>query len=71
MKEDTWLIATVFVVWAVLSIMYFTIPMIYMPTTGRVWGLGALIFLVLAVVVAIAESRGRTKHHVNDPPTFS
>lgn len=71
MKEDAWLIATVFVVWAVLSIMYYTIPMIYMPTTGRVWGLGALLFLVLAVVVAIAESRGRTKHHVNGPPTFS
>ncbi|MCH7541084.1 MAG: hypothetical protein IH999_11940, partial [Proteobacteria bacterium] len=50
MKEDAWLIATVFVVWAVLSIMYYTVPMIYMPTTGRVWGLGALIFLVLAVV---------------------
>ena len=34
-------------------------------------GRGALLFLVLAVVVAIGESRGWTKHHVNDPPTFS
>lgn len=71
MREDTWLIAIVFVVWAALSIMYYTIPMIYMPTIARVWGLGALLFLVLTVVVAIGESRGWTKHHVNDPPTFS
>lgn len=71
MREDSWLIAIVFVVWAALSILYYTIPMIYMPAIARVWGLGALLFLVLAVVVAIGEGKGRTKHHVDDPPTFS
>ncbi len=58
MKEDTWLIAMIFVVWMVLSILYFTVPMIYMPTTGRVWGLGALLFLVLAAVAAVAARKG-------------
>ena len=64
MKEDAWLIATVFLVWMVLSVLYFTVPMIYMPTMGRVWGLGALLFLVLAVVIALAEARGRAKRRV-------
>jgi hypothetical protein len=58
-KEDVWLIGIVFVVWGVLSLMYFTIPMIHMPVTGRVWGLGALIFVVLAVFIAVAQHRGR------------
>ncbi len=69
MKEDVWLIATVFLVWIVLAVMYFTIPMIYMPTTGRVWGLGALLFLILAAVTALAEARGRAKRGANDPPS--
>ena len=61
MKEDVWLIGIVFVVWGVLSLMYFTIPMIHMPVTGRVWGLGALIFLALASFVALAQYRGRDR----------
>jgi hypothetical protein len=58
-KEDVWLIGIVFVVWGTLSLMYFTIPMIHMPVTARVWGLGALIFVVLAAVTAVAQYRGR------------
>lgn len=58
MNEDTWLIAMIFVVWMVLSILFFTVPMIYMPTTGRVWGLGALVFLVLAVVAGLTTRKG-------------
>ncbi len=67
MKEDTWLIAAVSLVWLVLSILYFTVPMIHMPSTGRVWGLGALLFLVLAALTALAEARGRAKRRVKQP----
>ncbi len=69
MKQDAWLIATVFVVWAVLSIMYYTIPMIYMPTTGRVWGLGALLFLVLAAVIVFAQHKGKSRRAVQRSKT--
>ncbi|MFQ5765750.1 MAG: hypothetical protein ACE5GT_12555 [Rhodospirillales bacterium] len=55
------LIGIVFLVWAALAIMYATIPMIYMPPSIRVWGAGAVMFLVLAVVIARAEVVGRRK----------
>ncbi len=58
MKEDIWLITAVFLVWMVFSVAYFTVPMIQMPTTGRVWGLGAALFLVLACVIAVAWHKG-------------
>lgn len=62
MKEDTWLIVMIFVVWIVLSVLYYTVPMIQMPTTARVWGLGALLFLVLAAVTGLAgRKRGRDR----------
>ena len=61
MKEDGWLIAIVFAVWGVLSLLYYTVPMIYMPTTARVWGMGALLFLVLTIVVALAHRRSRRR----------
>ncbi len=63
MKEDTWLIAMIFVVWMVLSILFFTVPMIYMPTTRRVCGLGALVLLLLAIVAGLATRKGG-KHSV-------
>ena len=60
-SEDVALIGIVFLVWAVLTIMYATIPMIYMPSSIRVWGAGAVMFLVLAAVIARAEAAGRRK----------
>jgi hypothetical protein len=54
MKEDLWLIVVVFLIWGALAIMYFTVPMIRMPHIGHVWGLGSLLFLGLAIVVAAA-----------------
>ena len=42
-----------------LALMYATIPMILMPTGVRVWGLGAVLFLVLSVLVFYA-GRGRS-----------
>jgi hypothetical protein len=60
-SEDVALIGVVFVVWAALTIMYATIPMIYMPSSIRVWGAGAVMFLVLAAVIVRAEVVGRRK----------
>lgn len=62
MKQlDTVLLGIVFVVWGALAVMYATIPMIQMPTGVRVWGLGAVLFLILAAIVAIAGRRGRKR----------
>ncbi len=55
---DAVLLSIVFVVWGALALMYATIPMIQMPTSFRVWGLGALLFLVLTILTALA-GRGR------------
>lgn len=63
MKEDIWLIGGVFLVWMALSVAYFTVPMIQMPTTGRVWGLGAALFLVLASVIAVACRKGARRRN--------
>ncbi len=61
MKQlDAILLGIVFVVWGALALMYATIPMIQMPTSFRVWGLGALLFLVLTILTALA-CRGRGK----------
>ena len=59
MKQlDAVLLGIVFVVWGVLALMYATIPMIQMPTSFRVWGLGAVLFLVLTILTVLA-GRGR------------
>ena len=59
MKQlDAVLLGIVFVVWGALALMYATIPMIQMPTSFRVWGLGALLFLVLTILTVLA-GRGR------------
>ncbi|MCH7543663.1 MAG: hypothetical protein IIB65_08500 [Proteobacteria bacterium] len=59
MKQlDVVLLAIVFVVWGALALMYATIPMILMPTSFRVWGLGAVLFLVLTILTFLA-GRGR------------
>ena len=58
-RLDTVLLGIVFVVWGALALMYATIPMIQMPASFRVWGLGALLFLVLTVLTALAgRARG-------------
>ena len=57
-RLDVVLLSVVFVVWSALALMYATIPMIQMPTGVRVWGLGALVFLVLTILTVLA-GRGR------------
>ena len=59
MKQlDAVLLGIVFVVWGRLALMYATIPIIQMPTSFRVWGLGAVLFLVLTILTVLA-GRGR------------
>ena len=59
MKQlDAVLLGIVFVVWSALALMYATIPMIQMPSSFLVWGLGALLFLVLTILTVLAD-RGR------------
>ncbi|MFQ5784296.1 MAG: hypothetical protein ACE5H8_05665 [Alphaproteobacteria bacterium] len=55
MKLDTVLLGIVFIVWGALAVMYATIPMIQMPTGFRVWGLGAVLFLALTILSALAK----------------
>ena len=59
MKQiDAVLLSIVAIVWGALALMYATIPMIQMPNSFRVWGLGAVLFVVLSVLTARA-GRGR------------
>ena len=59
MKQfDALLLGIVFVVWGALALMYATIPMIQMPASFRVWGLGAVLFLILTILTVWAD-RGR------------
>ena len=57
-RFDALLFGIVFVVWGALALMFASIPMIQMPTSFRVWGLGAVVFLVLTILTVFA-SRGR------------
>ncbi len=66
-RLDAVLLSIVFVVWGALALMYAAIPMIQMPTSFRVWGLGALLFLVLAAVTVVAERKGRRRRASDEP----
>jgi len=57
MKDDMVLMAIVFVVWAVLAVLYATVPMLSMPGFAVVWGVGAVIFLLLALLIRAASRR--------------
>jgi hypothetical protein len=50
MKADLLLFLIVFVVWMVLAGIYALVPMFHMPGYAKVWGLGSLIFLILALL---------------------
>jgi hypothetical protein len=55
MTEDFVLIAVVSLVWAALAALYAFVPMFTMPGSAVVWGSGAAVFLMLALIIAIAE----------------
>jgi hypothetical protein len=61
MKTDYLLFLIVFVVWALLAIVYAVVPMFAMPGYAVVWGWGALVFLGLAALTAHAVRRGRKR----------
>ncbi len=58
MSEDVWLSAGIFAVWGALALVYALVPAFDMPGSVLVWGAGAVLFLVLAAVLIVAERRG-------------
>ena len=62
MKNDEfWLTLAIVAVWAALAAVYALVPGLGIPGYVRVWGGGALVFLMLArVLVAIGKRVRRT-----------
>jgi hypothetical protein len=61
MNEDSWLFGIVFAVWLTLAVVYAVVPMFSMPGYAVVWGWGALVFLGLAALIAVATRRSRRR----------
>jgi membrane protein implicated in regulation of membrane protease activity len=57
MKHDCSLLLIVAGIWAVLAVLYATVPMLHMPGYASIWRWGALIFFVLAVAIAAVARR--------------
>lgn len=55
MTEDRVLIGLVSLIWIALAALYAFVPMFAMPGSAIVWGSGAAVFLVLAVIIAVSE----------------
>ena len=55
MTEDSMLIGLVSLIWIALAALYAFVPMFAMPGSAIVWGSGAAVFLVLALIIAISE----------------
>jgi hypothetical protein len=56
-RLDTILLGVVALIWSTLALMYATIPAIQMPSSFRVWGTGAVVFLVLTIMSALADRK--------------
>jgi len=56
-RDDIWMIAATGAVWAVLAAVYALVPSLGMPGYIRVWGAGAVLFLVLAGILVAARRR--------------
>lgn len=60
MTLDVRLLAAIALVWAVLSVLYATVPMLaHMPGSAMLWGSGAAVFAAIAAFTWAAERRGR------------
>lgn len=57
MRQELLLLLGVAVVWSVLAAVYALAPGLGMPGYARVWGAGAVVFLILAVVLVGATKR--------------
>jgi len=72
MKEDSILFLAVFAAWALLAVLYATVPMFAMPGYAAVWGWGSLVFLALAVLIAAASrEHARRARRSRKPETES
>lgn len=58
-NDELWLTAAIVAVWAVLAAVYALVPSLGMPGYVRVWGGGAVVFLVLAGVLFAIGRRTR------------
>ncbi|MBK1840040.1 hypothetical protein JHL17_21775 [Azospirillum sp. YIM B02556] len=58
-NHEILLMLAIVAVWAVLAAVYAFVPSLGMPGYVRVWGGGALLFLLLAAVLALA-GQGRS-----------
>ncbi|SMF63746.1 hypothetical protein SAMN02982917_3249 [Azospirillum oryzae] len=60
LNEELWLVVVIAAVWAVLAAVYALVPSLGMPGYVRVWGGGAVLFLMLAgVLVAVGRKAPR------------
>lgn len=60
MTSDVKLLAAIALVWAVLSALYATVPMLaHMPGSAMLWGAGAAVFAAITAFTWAAERRGR------------
>lgn len=50
MDVDRLLLLLIFAVWAALAVVYVAVPAMSMPGAAPVWGSGAAVFLVIALV---------------------
>ncbi len=57
MKQELLLLLGVVAVWSILAAVYALVPGLDMPGYARVWGAGAIVFLVLAATLVIAARR--------------
>lgn len=57
LTEDGWLLWAVAAVWLWIAVAYRVVPAIDMPPGERVWTASALVFVALALVVAVVEVR--------------
>jgi hypothetical protein len=66
MRQDSSLIALVALVWLALAGLYAFVPMFSMPGSARVWGAGAVVFILLAGCLWLAERGARRREPVVD-----
>lgn len=60
LNEELWLVVVIAAVWAVLAAVYALVPSLGMPGYVRVWGGGAVLFLMLAGVLAAVSRKAQT-----------
>lgn len=57
MKREPLLLLSVAIVWSVLAATYAWVPGLGMPGYVRVWGAGAMVFLILAATLMVKTKR--------------